>query len=78
MRKLGSWHQQFPLLFRDYVRLYVEDRQKYGQIKRELAVKFRADRQAYTDAKNPIFWDIIARATDWAAATGWEPGPSDA
>ena len=78
VRKLGSWHQQFPLLFRDYVRLHVEDRQKYERIKRALAKKFRADRQAYTDAKKPIFWEIIARANDWASATGWEPGPPDA
>ncbi len=78
VRKLGSWHQQFSLLFRDYVRLHARDRQKYEGVKRMLAEQFRRDRQAYVDAKKPIFWEIIARANDWAAATGWEPGPSDA
>jgi GrpB-like predicted nucleotidyltransferase (UPF0157 family) len=32
----------------------------------------------YLDAKTPIIWDALRRADQWAQATGWEPGPSDA
>ena len=78
VRKLGSWHQQFSLLFRDYVRLHPREQKRYEGVKRRLAAQFHRDRQAYVDAKKPIFLEIIARANDWAATTGWEPGPSDA
>jgi GrpB-like predicted nucleotidyltransferase (UPF0157 family) len=78
VRKLGSWHQQFPLLFRDYLRVSQQDCEKYVLVKRELAQRYRYEREKYTDSKSAIFWEIIARADQWAANTGWEPGPSDA
>ncbi len=78
VRKLGSWHQQFPLLFRDYMRVHKPDCERYESVKRALAEKYRHDRQKYTDSKSDIFWEIIARADAWAANTGWEPGPSGA
>ncbi len=77
VRKLGSWHEQYALLFRDYVRAHRDARDRYEQVKRELAVQIRHDRHRYTEAKAPIFWEIIRKADRWAAATGWEPGPSD-
>lgn len=78
VRKLGSWHQQFPLLFRDYMRVHKQDCAKYETVKRELAQRYRDEREKYTESKSDIFWEIIARADRWAANTGWEPGPSDA
>jgi GrpB-like predicted nucleotidyltransferase (UPF0157 family) len=78
VRKAGSWHEQFALLFRDYVRLHPAEQRKYEAVKRELATKYRLQRQKYTDAKDPIFWEIMFRADRWAATTGWEPGASDA
>ncbi len=78
VRKLGSWHQQFPLLFRDYMRVHKQDCEKYESVKRELAQQYRYEREKYTDSKSDIFWEIIARADRWAGNTGWEPGPSDA
>ena len=78
VRKLGSWHQQFPLLFRDYMRVHKPDCDKYEFVKKELAQQYRNEREKYTDSKNDIFWEIIARADRWAANTGWEPGGSDA
>ncbi len=77
VRKLGSWHEQYALLFRDYLRLHPDARDRYEQVKRELAERFRHDRHRYTDAKAPIFWEIMQKADRWAAATGWEPGPTD-
>lgn len=78
VRKLGSWHQQYPLLFRDYLRVHTADQLLYATTKRGLAAKFPNDRHAYTDAKDAIFWEIIRRADAWAWQAGWEPGPSDA
>ncbi len=76
-RKLGSWHQQFALLFRDYIRLHPSDHEKYERVKRELAERYRYERQTYVDAKDPIIHEIMHRADRWAADVGWEPGLSD-
>jgi GrpB-like predicted nucleotidyltransferase (UPF0157 family) len=78
VRKAGSWHEQYALLFRDYVREHTHAREQYEQVKRELADQFSDDMLGYTDAKAPIFWQIMQRADRWAAATGWEPGVRDA
>ncbi|MEM7017363.1 MAG: GrpB family protein [Pseudomonadota bacterium] len=77
VRKLGSWHQQFPLLFRDYLRISEADRALYASTKRQMAEKFRDDRFAYVEAKDPVIWEIMKRADVWAAESEWEPGPSD-
>lgn len=78
VRKLGSWHEQYALLFRDYLRVQPDEQRRYEQIKRQLALGYRLDRRAYTDAKGDIFWELIRRADVWAAETGWEPRASDA
>lgn len=78
VRKRGSWHEQYALLFRDYLRLHPYDRRAYEAVKRELAAQHRYDRHAYNDAKSDIFWELIRRADGWTAETGWEPGASDA
>ena len=78
VRRAGSWHEQYALLFRDYVRQNEDDRRRYEAVKRELARQYQYERRRYTDAKAPIFWEIMQRADRWAAQTGWEPGPSDA
>lgn len=77
VRKLGSWHEQYALLFRDYVRVSPDAMKKYEQVKRELAARHRYDRYRYTEAKAPIFWEIMQKADRWADTTGWEPGPTD-
>lgn len=78
VRKIGSWHQQFPLLFRDYLRKNDIDARLYENEKRELAKLYRDNRVAYVEGKMKIFWEIIYRADRWAMVTGWEPGESDA
>lgn len=78
VRKLGSWHEQYALLFRDYLRLHSEDQGTYEAVKRNLAAQHRHNRHAYTVAKDDIFWEMIRRADRWAAETGWDMGASDA
>jgi GrpB-like predicted nucleotidyltransferase (UPF0157 family) len=77
IRKAGSWHEQFALLFRDYIRVHPEDQGRYEAVKRELAVIYRLERRGYTAAKDAIVWEVMHRADRWAAHTGWEPGASD-
>jgi GrpB-like predicted nucleotidyltransferase (UPF0157 family) len=78
VRRAGSFSEQFPLLFRDYLRVDRDIAAEYAAVKRRLAAQFPHDGVAYTNAKASFCWEIIHRADDWAQQTGWEPGPSDA
>ena len=78
VRRAGSFSEQLALLFRDYVRAHSAEADAYAALKRELAESHRHDRQAYTEAKQPFIWEVIARADAWAQRVGWAPGPSDA
>jgi GrpB-like predicted nucleotidyltransferase (UPF0157 family) len=78
VRRAGSFSEQFPLLFRDYLRTHRAAAAEYAAAKRRLAAEFPHDGLAYTNAKTGIVWQLIHRADDWAQQTGWEPGPSDA
>jgi GrpB-like predicted nucleotidyltransferase (UPF0157 family) len=78
LRRSGSWHEQWALLFRDYMRIHVEEHAPYAALKRALADQFSDDGAAYTDGKADHLWGIIRRADCWAAAIGWGSGPSDA
>ena len=61
-----------------YLRAHHQEAAAYEQLKQRLAAEVPRDRAAYTEAKVPFTWELIHRAGDWAQATGWEPGPSDA
>ncbi|MNR58995.1 hypothetical protein D3C85_1801460 [compost metagenome] len=50
------------ILFRDYLREHPEDAKQYGDLKLELAQRFRNDRQAYTNAKGDFVREILRRA----------------
>lgn len=78
VRRLGSWAEQFALLFRDYLRRHPAEAASYAAHKRALAAAHHADREAYTDAKEPFIWEVMRRASAWSQTSGWEPGPSDA
>jgi GrpB-like predicted nucleotidyltransferase (UPF0157 family) len=78
VRRAGSFHEQWALLFRDYMRRHAEEHGPYAALKIELAERHRSDRAAYTAGKEEHIWAIIRRANRWASATGWLPGPSDA
>ena len=78
VRRLGSFSEQWALLFRDYLRAHPEVATEYDAVKRRLAVHYRDDRRGYAAAKEPFSWAVIRRADGWAQAQGWQPGPSDA
>jgi GrpB-like predicted nucleotidyltransferase (UPF0157 family) len=55
------------ILFRNFLRANPEERKKYQQLKKELAVKYHFDRVAYTKAKEPFIQNVIKMAKeDWA------------
>jgi GrpB-like predicted nucleotidyltransferase (UPF0157 family) len=62
VRRVGSWAEQFALLFRDYLRAHPEDRDRYAELKRRLARELQDDRHAYTEAKVPFIWEVMSRA----------------
>ena len=78
VRRAGSFDQQLALLFRDFLRLHADVAAHYAALKTELAQHYRTDRDAYTEAKQPFIWQVIAQADIWAQRIGWQPGPSDA
>jgi GrpB-like predicted nucleotidyltransferase (UPF0157 family) len=49
------------LFFRDSLRNDARLREEYAVLKRELAVKFAEDREAYTQAKGPFVAEVVAR-----------------
>jgi GrpB-like predicted nucleotidyltransferase (UPF0157 family) len=78
VRRAGSFGEQVALLFRDFTRVHTDVAAEYAELKIKLAERYSGDRTAYTDAKGPFIWSVIAQADAWAQRTGWMPGPSDA
>jgi GrpB-like predicted nucleotidyltransferase (UPF0157 family) len=64
---VGSEWERQHLLFRDFLRADAPTRVAYGRLKRELAVRYRDDRIAYTEAKTGFILDAMDRAEQWAA-----------
>ena len=60
VRKTGDTKAE--LHFRDWLREHPEDAARYEQLKYELAKRFPADREAYTEAKTEFIREILARA----------------
>jgi len=73
----GRANQRYPLLFRDYLRTHPASAAAYAELKRRLAHNL-ADIGTYPDVKDPAVDLIYFAAQDWASATSWHPGPSDA
>lgn len=78
VRRAGSFSEQFPLLFRDYMRCHPGEAAAYAELKVRLAEQHKRDRLGYTEAKGSFIWKVMQNADRWAQETGWEPGPSDA
>jgi GrpB-like predicted nucleotidyltransferase (UPF0157 family) len=55
----GSAEFRRHLAFRDYLRAHPEDAKRYGDLKLELAKRFRDDRSAYNNAKT----EFVAKVT---------------
>jgi GrpB-like predicted nucleotidyltransferase (UPF0157 family) len=77
VRVEGRPNQRYALLFRDYLREHSAMASAYADLKRRLAAELR-DVGRYTDVKDPACDLIMVAAEDWAGATDWQPGPSDA
>ncbi|TBG96054.1 GrpB family protein [Rhizobium leguminosarum] len=76
--RAGSWHEQWALLFRDYMRQHSHEHIPYAALKLALAEKYPTDRPEYTEGKADHLWSVIRRADQWAADTDWRLGPTDA
>ena len=74
VRRLGSWAEQFALLFRDYMRANPNDARAYAELKHALAQRYRDDRDGYTTAKEPFIWEAMWRADRWSQRVGWQAG----
>ncbi|MGO9875237.1 MAG: GrpB family protein [Acidimicrobiia bacterium] len=72
------FNQRYPLLCRDYLRSHPPAAAAYAHIKRALAGLFPNDEDSYYTVKDPVFDLIMAGANDWADATDWRPGVTDA
>jgi GrpB-like predicted nucleotidyltransferase (UPF0157 family) len=77
VRVAGRLNQRYPLLCRDYLRTHPQVAEAYARVKFALATLHPDDAEAYYDVKDPVFDIIMGGAEDWAAATHWEPGPTD-
>lgn len=76
VRLEGRANQRYALLFRDYLRAHPATAAAYAELKRRLAWGL-ADPGSYPDVKDPAVDLIYLPAEEWAAATKWQPGPSD-
>lgn len=56
----STWRKQ--VLFRDRLRSNVFLAQSYSQLKSELAIRFKHDREAYTDAKSEFIASVLSVA----------------
>lgn len=77
VRAHGSWAEQFALLFRDYLREHPIDCEQYADTKVNLMELYRDEREKYVEAKEPVIWEIMRRASKWSQATGWKPKETD-
>lgn len=50
------------LLFRDYLRRHADVARSYGKLKRELALKHKGNRPAYTEAKAEFIESVLEKA----------------
>lgn len=69
-------NQRYPVLFRDYLRSHEAAAAAYAAVKRQLA-GLSLETGVYADVKDPVCDLIMVAAEEWAAGTGWQPGPSD-
>ena len=49
-------------LFRDYLKINPQEAQRYEKLKRDLAERFRCDREAYTQGKSDFVREVMKKA----------------
>jgi GrpB-like predicted nucleotidyltransferase (UPF0157 family) len=59
----GSRRYLDELAFRDYLRAHRQTARAYEKLKRELADRYRNDREAYTQGKTGFVQAVLARAS---------------
>ena len=62
MAQKGSELWERPLLFRNYLREHPEEADEYYRLKKRLAAKMGASREAYTAAKTEFIESVLAKA----------------
>jgi len=62
---VNSEFWQRHILFRDFLRNHPQAAQRYANLKRKLAQKFRCDRTSYTDSKTPLIEQLLIEAKLW-------------
>lgn len=72
VRQTGSPGWRFALLFRDWLRARVDEREAYAAEKRRL-LAIDDQTRVYAEAKEPWFDAAYERANRWASTTGWTP-----
>jgi len=50
------------LAFRDYLRVHPQEAAAYARLKRRLAIEYRSDREAYTEAKSAYVESVMRKA----------------
>ncbi len=74
IRELGRFNQQYPILFRDYLRASDAVRAEYEVVKCRAAQVFPDSIDGYLYLKEPVFHIIYEAASMWASNIGWRPG----
>ena len=64
-----TWHEQFALLFRDYVTHSAQDHNLYESRKYSVAAKYRDDKSTYTWRKAPTLLKIMEQGVQWEVNT---------
>ncbi|HXB49301.1 MAG TPA: GrpB family protein [Streptosporangiaceae bacterium] len=72
VRVVGSLNERLALLFRDYLRAHPLAVAAYSRFKQALAAEV-VNLEPYTDIKDPVVDLVVAAASDWASAEGWQP-----
>lgn len=62
MAELTSDFWRRNLLFRDFLRTHTNVARQYYELKKDLAAKYGADRDGYTEAKTEFIESVVARA----------------
>jgi GrpB-like predicted nucleotidyltransferase (UPF0157 family) len=65
--ELGSTQIDRHLAFRDYLRVHLDDAQKYSELKQQLARQYPADIEKYMDGKDEFIKEIDNKAAKWKA-----------